>query len=85
MPVAGTALIVLGLFLVAVGIVGVILEETLGPGPVYLFGPSEPSWGRSTGAMAIGLGLSAGWAGWCLWFPGGRSVRKHHEKSHRNP
>jgi len=64
-------MMVLGLFLVCVGIGGLVVG-----------GPSPDYWGP--GAGMIGIGLSAGWVGWCFWFPGTEKPRKPHEKSRRH-
>ena len=89
MPIAGTALMVLGLCLVFGGIDSLVGGETLRPlRPGHrppLFGPSQEYSGRSPGTVEIGLGLCAGWLGWCFWFPGGEPPRKDPEKSRRRP
>jgi hypothetical protein len=76
MPFAGTALFVLGLLFVFMGIGGLLLGDSSRPGLADSFGPSE--------AFFTAIGVSAGWVGWCLWFPVGRGRRKHHDKSRRN-
>lgn len=85
MPIAGTAMMVLGLFFVVLGIVGLVLDgDALRPGPVLFGGPSQAYWGRSPGAVFIGVGLTAGWWGWCFCYPEGRGKRKPHKKSRRD-
>ncbi len=63
---------VLGLFFVLIGILGLIVGDSVRPVSPSVLGPSRLSWGESGAAVFIAIGVSAGWFGWCLWFPDGR-------------
>ena len=77
MPVAGTALVILGVFFIVIG-VGMMFDVQIRPAAHHWFGPepSQMSWGVNDGAVFIAMGIGALGLGWWCWFPDDRPRRR---------